>query len=76
MTRRSVDLPQPLGPMSATMPPSGIVEVDAVEDRERRAGPAREGERQVAQPDRSGAGRRCRHATARPSGRRTGAVAG
>ena len=36
MTRRSVDLPQPFGPIRATIPPPGIVEVDAVEDRQRR----------------------------------------
>ena len=34
MTRSSVDLPLPLGPMSATMPPPGDGQVDAVEDRQ------------------------------------------
>ena len=55
MTRRSVDLPQPFGPMSATMPPPGTVEVDAVEDRERAARPGREGEGQVLEGDAAGA---------------------
>ena len=83
MTRRSVDLPQPFGPISATIPPPGIVEVDPGEDRQRRVAAALEGERQVAQLDGADAGRGIGavaalggHAAPSSSGRRIGAVAG
>ena len=52
MTRRSVDLPQPFGPISATIPPPGIGEVDAVEDR-RAAAVAASGTRTTGRAGRS-----------------------
>ena len=73
-------MPQPFGPMSATIPPPGIGQVDAVEDRERAAGPGREGERQVLEVDGAGAGRVAVDGhvplPSAPRGRRSGAVAG
>ena len=88
MTRRRVDLPQPFGPMRATMPPPGMSRSIPAEDRQRGVVAALEGERQVAQLDGAGthAGRAgpggvrrdavAGHAAPSPSGRRIGAVAG
>ena len=88
MTRRSVDLPQPFGPIRATIPPPGIVEID------RRRGPAAappsrrrnandRSRRSIAPttPGALGSARVRRDAVAvmprpPPSGRRSGAVAG
>ena len=71
MTRRSVDLPLPLGPMRATMLPAGDGQVDAVEDRqptavaprERRAGRRRQRSRAA-----HGRARRAAGGPARPPG--------
>ena len=49
MTRRSVDLPQPLGPMSATIPPAGMARSMPAEDRQRAAVAGRERERDVVE---------------------------
>ena len=57
MTRRSVDLPLPLGPMRATIAAAGDVEVDAVEDRQAAAVAARERQVDAVDADRAdGAG--------------------
>ena len=75
MTRRSVDLPQPLGPIRATIPPPSI---DRSMPSERLVGLARagpEGERHVAEIDRA-AHRTSTAGSTEASGRRIGAVAG
>ena len=80
MTRRSVDLPQPFGPMRATIPPPGIVR--SMPSRTGSVPPVRVGKANDRSSRRmlpvAGRGRASRHvpSPSAPSGRRSGAVAG